>query len=260
MILIFVSIMTTLTVCGAIGFWWSRRLRGAVQRLENVRREFVANVSHEFKTPLTVIRGYAETLRRSGLEDRDMAERFLKKIEGNAMHLQRLVEDILELSAIESGRREIKPAPVALADFVESLRQDRETSLREKKMSCDIRIPNEFSVRAEPYALKQIFGNLIDNAMTYTPEGGAITISAEQCDHHYKITIADTGIGIPEKHLPHIFERFYRVDKARSRAMGGTGLGLAIVKHLVQAHGGDVGVTSQLGKGSQFFFTITSHD
>ncbi len=228
----------------------------ALRKLENARREFVANVSHELKTPLTNILGYAETLRRGALQDTEAAGRFVEKIENNAIQLKSLVEDILRLSAIESGRLEMHLAPLSLEEVFREIQSTFETQIQSKNLIFEKKIPSGFIIQADPSAIKQIVGNLIDNAIKYTPNDGKITVSTIVLSSHCQISIADTGIGISEKDLPYVFERFYRVDKARSREAGGTGLGLSIVKHLVQAHGGEVGVESQIGNGTQFFFTL----
>jgi len=235
-----------------------------LRKLENMRREFVANVSHELKTPLTNIRGYAETLLQGALTEMDpvAAKRFLSKIESNALQLQELVEDILKISAIESanesGRLELNLVSVSLKKTVQEILERYEEALQEKKISVSVHIAESCFVKADYKALKQILGNLIENAIQYTPQEGMIILDAKEEGDLCKIFVTDTGIGISEQDIPHLFERFYRVDKARTRSVGGTGLGLSIVKHLVQAHGGDVGVTSELGKGSSFYFTLLS--
>lgn len=226
-----------------------------LRKLEGIRKEFVANVSHELRTPLTCIRGFAETLRSGALEDRDAARRFVEKIESNAAQLQNLVEDLLDLSKIESGRLELDPQPCRVRSITESVLENFET-LKAKRLSMENRIVPEIEVRVDPKAFRQILANLIDNAIKYTPEGGRIMVTSEIIGGLCRVTVTDTGIGIPKKDLPRVFERFYRTDKARSRQMGGTGLGLAIVKHLVQAHGGEVGVRSEVGNGSEFWFTV----
>ena len=226
-----------------------------LRKLERVRQEFVANASHELKTPLTNILGYAETLRRGALQEANAA-RFIEKIENHAIQLKNLVDHILKLSEIESGHLELHPTPLHLETLLAELQGDFEEALFKKRLLFEKRMPPGFLVHADPSILKQILKNLLDNAIQYTSEEGKITVAAETVGHFHRVTVFDTGIGIPEKDLPHIFERFYCVDKARSREGGGTGLGLSIVKHLVQAQGGEVGVESQLGNGSSFFFTL----
>jgi len=227
-----------------------------IRKLENIRKDFVANVSHELKTPLTCIRGYAETLKSGALADETAAHRFVEKIESNAAQLQNLVEDILRLSQIESGRLEVHPVSTALKPLADSLLEEFADLARTKKIGLFSEITSVFSLKADPQALRQVIGNLVENAVKYTPEGGQVRIGAEATRDGARVWVRDTGIGIAEADLPRVFERFYRVDKARSRQMAGTGLGLAIVKHMVQAHGGEVGVKSELGKGSEFWFTI----
>ncbi|QQR81701.1 MAG: GHKL domain-containing protein [Deltaproteobacteria bacterium] len=228
-----------------------------IRQLERTRRDFVANVSHELKTPLTNIRGYAETLNSGALEDKDAAKRFLEKIERNAIHLQELVEDILSISEIESGRFELHIKEFNLVNVLEDLIEQHQLQISEKKLTLDSQLSQAGTIRADEKAMKQIFNNLLENAIKYTPEQGKITVRAFQEKSKIRIEIEDTGIGIPEADQPFVFERFYRVDKARSRPTGGTGLGLSIVKHLVQAHGGEVGMKSDVGKGSLFWFTIS---
>lgn len=227
-----------------------------LRRLEGARREFVANVSHELKTPLTSIRGYAETLKMGAQDDREQAKHFLEKIESNAIQLQNLVEDLLKLSEIESGRIDYQFGPVPVRPVVEEVMEGLGHLVRSKRQVVSCHVPDHIRVRSDKMLLCQILGNLIDNAVKYTPEGGKIEIFAEENSAACRVMVADTGVGIPQKELPRIFERFYRVDKARSREVGGTGLGLSIVKHLVAAHGGSVGVESEPGKGSRFWFTL----
>ena len=228
-----------------------------IHRLENIRKEFVASVSHELKTPLTSIRGYAETLRNGAVDDPQTARRFVEKIEDNAVRLQTLVEDILKLSEIESGRLELHPEPIVLDDMLDAVLKYFTDAASAKTIAICRDIPATLPrFPADPHALSQILSNLIDNAIKYTPEGGKVTLRAAIIGAGLWITVIDTGLGIPKGELSRVFERFYRVDKARSRAVGGTGLGLAIVKHLVQAHHGQVQVTSTLGKGSRFSFMI----
>lgn len=221
-----------------------------VRRLETVRRDFVANVSHELKTPLTAIRGFAETL-ASELGADPQHAKFAETIKQNAERMQRLIDDLLDLSRIESGGWTPTPVRVdvaaAAAEAIGPYREDAKKRGASIEVSVD---PNAASLRADPVALRQALGNLVENAVRYTPSGGTITIFSRIEDHGISVGVRDTGAGIPSEHLPRIFERFYRVDPARSRAAGGTGLGLAIVKHLVEAHGGRVRAESQVGRGT----------
>ena len=225
--------------------------------LERIRQDFVANVSHELRTPIASIKGYSETLLEGAIDDESVAKDFLRVIYQESERLATLIDDLLDLSKIESGRMEMEFAPCELhpiaAACVEALRKKAE----EKGVRVVIAFGDEIpKVMADERRLSQVLLNLLDNGIKYTPEGGSVTISALQKDRFIQVDVSDTGIGIPEKDLPRIFERFYRVDKARSRELGGTGLGLAIVKHIVLAHGGDVWVKSQVGSGSVFSFTI----
>jgi signal transduction histidine kinase len=222
-----------------------------VRRLEAVRRDFVANVSHELKTPLTSIVGYAETLVHDSLADPETTRRFLDVILANAQRMQRLVEDLLDLSRIESGgwhpaQEQLETG--AVAREVLGLFTGRASG---HGVTLDLSVrPGAEQVHADPDALRQVLTNLLDNALRYTPSGGRITISAARRDGGLALSVKDTGSGITREHLPRIFERFYRADPARSREEGGTGLGLAIVKHLVEAHGGDVQAESEVGAGT----------
>jgi two-component system phosphate regulon sensor histidine kinase PhoR len=225
--------------------------------LEKVRRDFVANVSHELRTPVTVIKGYAETLIDGVLAtDPERAAGFLEKIHRHAERLASLVGDLLILSELEAGEPP-QSSPVAIESAVEHACALLEEKARNKKINIDRRgIEGAPPVLADRSKLEQVMVNLLDNAIKYTPENGSITISTSEANDSVTITVADTGIGIPPKDLPRIFERFYRVDAARSREQGGTGLGLAIVKHIIQLHGGSISVESTPGKGSTFFFTL----
>ncbi len=227
-----------------------------LRQLERTRRDFVANVSHELKTPLTNIRGYAETLRGGAQDDKEAAGRFLEKIERNAIHLQELVEDILSISEIESGRFELHFSEFSLSELIGDLIEQHQLQIADKQLQVGFQTASSGPLRADEKAIKQIFNNLLENAIKYTPEKGRIDVRTFKERDRMKVEVEDTGIGIPEADQPFVFERFYRVDKARSRPTGGTGLGLSIVKHLVQAHGGDVGMKSESGKGSIFYFTI----
>jgi signal transduction histidine kinase len=227
-----------------------------MRRLETVRRDFVANVSHELKTPLTAIRGFAETLTSELASDQQHAQ-FAQTIRTNAERMQRLIDDLLDLSRIESGGWVPTPVNVDIAAAAAEAAAPYRDEAAQHGASIQIAVgPGATKLRADPVALRQALGNLVENAVRYTPSGGAITIFSRREDHGVAVGVRDTGTGIPAEHLPRIFERFYRVDPARSRAAGGTGLGLAIVKHLVEAHGGRVRAESAVGGGttvSMFF-------
>jgi two-component system phosphate regulon sensor histidine kinase PhoR len=228
-----------------------------LRRLERVRSEFVANVSHELRTPLTCIKGYLETLLDGALDDRAHARRFLEVAGTHAERLDRLIDDLLELSNIESGRVTLAPVRLDLGDVVTGVAAMFEGTAAQKGQTVERAVPRGLAVRADRDRLVQILVNLVDNAVKFTPEEGRIRVEAEPGpDGRVEIRVKDSGIGIPSTELPRITERFYRVDKTRSREIGGTGLGLAIVKHLVQAHGGELRVESTLGRGTTVSFTV----
>ncbi|MBN1869306.1 MAG: PAS domain-containing protein [Candidatus Omnitrophica bacterium] len=228
-----------------------------LRKMEGIRREFVANVSHELRTPLASIRGYAETLLDGALADKEHAEEFLKIIHMDAERLARLIQDILDLSKIESGILKLKLQPVSISKVADRVLEGLQRQINEKSLDVKNEIPaNTPKVMADEDRIAEVLLNLIENAVKYTPQGNKITISAEKQGDVLRVDITDTGIGIPEEDLPHLFERFYRVDKARSRELGGTGLGLSIVKHIVLAHNGQVSAQSELGRGSTFSFTL----
>jgi two-component system phosphate regulon sensor histidine kinase PhoR len=221
-----------------------------LRRLERVRAEFVANVSHELRTPLTAITGYLETLLGGALEEPAHAIRFLETAHTHAERLGRLVDDLLQLSDVETGRVVLTLAAVSLHEVAAAVAAMYEGEAGRKSLRLVNAVPAGLLARADRDRLSQILVNLVDNALKYTPEGGQITLTAAPAGDMLEVAVQDTGIGIPSTDLPRITERFYRVDKARSRALGGTGLGLAIVKHLVQAHGGRLTIESELGKGT----------
>jgi len=222
-----------------------------IRRLEGIRRDFVANVSHELRTPLTAIRGFAETLRGSELSA-EQRRQYLDVILRHADRLTALIEDLLELSRIEGGTRELAPEPLDAAALVRGLLQDLKPRLDARRLRAECRAEPAPQVWADRRALEQILLNLLDNAIKYSEPGGRIEIRILGSPAGVRIEVSDTGIGIPEADRARIFERFYRVDKARSRDLGGTGLGLAIVKHLVQAQDGELFVSSREGQGSTF--------
>ncbi|PCK71092.1 two-component sensor histidine kinase-like protein [Paenibacillus larvae subsp. larvae B-3650] len=232
----------------------------AVRRLERIRSEFVANVSHELKTPVAAVKGFAETLMAGALEDKEMARSFLQIIYDESDRLNRLIGDILELSKIESKRIPLQFSPVDVESIVENSIQMMKAEAEKKHITLESCVENELYIEADEDRLRQILINLLSNGISYTPEGGRVSIGVEFVpslddnpdNERMRIRISDTGIGIPEKDLPRIFERFYRVDKARSRSSGGTGLGLSIVKHLTELHHGTISVESEAGKGTTF--------
>lgn len=228
-----------------------------LRRLERVRQDFVANVSHELRTPISSIKGYAETLLEGAIDDKDNLREFINIIYQDSNRLANLIDDLLDLAKIESGKMKMVFAPLDINPILERCLGVLEKSIKSKRLSISFDIQDNIpKVMADDKRLAQVLLNILDNAVKYTPEGGSIKVSISLKDKLVQVDVSDTGIGIPEKDLPRIFERFYRVDKARSREMGGTGLGLSIVKHIVQAHGGQVWVKSELGQGSTFSFTI----
>ena len=221
------------------------------ERLEIVRQEFLSNVSHELRTPLTAIIAFVETLENGAIEDRESAQRFLSIIRKNASRMHSLIDDILELTAIEGGNVQLRAAPVDLYTLVEDVCASLAAKAAAQSVTLKNKIEPEVMVYADERRLEQMLTNLIDNGIKFSREHGTVTISHESGTRD-KILVQDNGDGIPSQHLERLFERFYRVDRARSRDMGGTGLGLAIVKHLALLHRGEVTVTSELGKGTTF--------
>jgi two-component system phosphate regulon sensor histidine kinase PhoR len=232
-----------------------------LNKLESVRRDFVANVSHEMKTPLTSVLGSVETLRDGALDDREAAQEFLAKIDRNARNLAHLVSDLLELSRIEAGGVRFSGEPVQVRDVVEESVAATADKAREKGVTLTLRADGDgLAVRGDPDLLVRAIVNLLENAVAYTPRGGRVEVAARAADGRVEIAVEDTGIGIPAAELDRIFERFYRVDKARSRALGGTGLGLAIVRHVAERHGGHVRVVSAEGRGSTFTLALPPYE
>ena len=233
---------------GAIGVFFDIT---RLERLERVRQEFLSNVSHELRTPLTSILTFVETLEEGAIDDPQDGRRFASVIRRNAERMRTLIEDILELSAIESGVTRVEPAEISLSPAV----REAMGALSAKAAARGVSLVNEVSaeavVSADPRRLEQMLLNLIDNAIKFNRAGGEVVVRHEAGERD-RVSVSDTGEGIPAEHLPRVFERFYRVDRARSRELGGTGLGLAIVKHLARAHGGEVSVRSDAGAGSTF--------
>jgi len=222
------------------------------KRLERVRQDFVANVSHELRTPIAAILGYAETLRSGALSDAEHAPGMVEIIHRQSERLGELASDLLELSRLDAGERPLSSAPVSLGEVARQASEAMEPRAAGKHLSFQLRIPEDLTARADPKALEQVLLNLLDNAIKYTPEGGTVELVGERVGDRAQLSVKDTGLGIEAKHLPRLFERFYRVDRGRSREQGGTGLGLSIVRHLVHGMEGEVRVASQLGVGSTF--------
>jgi two-component system phosphate regulon sensor histidine kinase PhoR len=226
-----------------------------LRRLERMRQDFVANVSHELKTPLASIKAYTETLLDWALHDEEVNVRFLNRIEEQAERLNQLILDLLSLARLESGQEVFHHGPLALSAVVETCIETHKGRAEAKDLDLRLDLgPVDEStlVMADEEAIHQILDNLIDNAIKYTPARGWVRVACKMTDEEVELEVADSGIGIPRDDLPRIFERFYRVDKARSREMGGTGLGLSIVKHLIQSIGGQITVDSRLGEGTRF--------
>ena len=233
-----------------------------LRKLERVRRDFVANVSHEFKTPLTAIQGFAETLLAGALDDHQNRARFLEIIIEHARRLARLTDDLLKLSRMDADRLDLDIRAVNVQQLVESSVEAARHRATEKNLRLSISsVPEGLpDVAGDRVRLIEVLQNFLDNARQYTLPGGKIEVSAEAAPSQVIFTVSDTGIGIPQADQSRIFERFYRVDAARSREAGGTGLGLAIAKHLIEAHGGRIWVESEVGQGSQFHFSLPIFD
>ncbi|RXZ81228.1 HAMP domain-containing protein [Paenibacillaceae bacterium] len=248
----------------------------AIRRLERMRSEFVANVSHELKTPIAAVKGFAETLLGGAVNDPETARSFLQIIYDESERLNRLIGDILELSKVESRRIPLQFSPIELSSFAAKTLEVLQSEAERKQITLEVKVEDGLYMEADEDRLRQVVLNLLSNGINYTPEGGRVSLVIEpaqseaarqaalggstdpigdDCDL-MRFRISDTGIGIPRKDLPRIFERFYRVDKARSRSSGGTGLGLSIVKHLIELHEGTITVESTVGAGSTFVFEL----
>ncbi len=230
-----------------------------LRRLERMRQDFVANVSHELKTPLAAIKAYTESLLDWALDDSEVNMRFLHRIEEQAERLNQLIMDLLSLARLDSGEVPFDHEPVTIGPLVKKCAEILRDRAEAKNLKLDVQmgpVNDSIVIVADDEAVRQILDNLIDNAIKYTPEGGCVRITCSLSPQSVSIEVADTGIGIPRDDLNRIFERFYRVDKARSRELGGTGLGLSIVKHLVHSIGGSITVNSRLGEGTQFFLQL----
>jgi two-component system phosphate regulon sensor histidine kinase PhoR len=239
-----------------------QREHAELEKLERVRKDFVINVSHELRTPLASIQGYTETLLDGAIHDPEHNVRFLSIIKQNAERLGRLTADLMTLSRLELKTTKFQFASYYIRDLLAQCCDSMQPIAEKKNIQIVLETaPEKAEVFCDSEAAHQVVSNLLDNAIKYTPENGRITLGCKLAPAEMiQIYVSDSGLGIPAHDLPRLFERFYRVDKARSRQMGGTGLGLAIVKHLVRAMGGDVGVESEAGKGSTFWFTLPMHD
>jgi two-component system, OmpR family, phosphate regulon sensor histidine kinase PhoR len=229
-----------------------------LRRLEQVRKDFVANVSHELRTPLTAIKGFAETLLAGALQDEKNSRRFVEIIRDHSARLSRLTDDLMKLSRIEAGKLPLDLGPVDLNEII-SLEEGPAQAAADRKgirLAVERSSAHPAQVQGDVGLLREVLRNLLDNAIQYTPSGGQIAVNVKSNGNFAVVTISDTGIGIPQAEQSRIFERFYRVDDARSREAGGTGLGLAIAKHVVESHGGRIWVESAVGEGSKFYFSV----
>lgn len=231
-----------------------------LRKLEQVRTDFAANVSHELKTPLTSIKGFVETLQEGAIDNPEMARKFLNIIALEADRLTRLINDILSLTRMESGRDAVELEPVRLDQIALEVCDMLRMRAAQKNIAihCSESAPPT-SVWGNKDRVRQLFINLVDNGVKYTPDGGSVTVAVFRSDDAAYVSVSDTGIGIAEEHMPRLFERFYRVDKGRSRAAGGTGLGLAIVKHITVSMNGHIEVHSKVGAGTEFLITLPLH-
>ena len=227
-----------------------------LRKLEKMRSDFVANVSHELKTPITSIKGFVETLIEGALEDKENSREFLKIINNHTERLNNLINDLLDLSQIESRAVKLNLSDFDLRELIEEVLTGFISQIKKKGISVSLEISAGLRLKADKERIQQVLVNLIDNAVKFNKENGSIKIYVQDSGATIKVTVEDSGQGIPEKDKPRIFERFYRVDKARSRELGGTGLGLSIVKHIIELHGGSAGVESTEGLGSKFFFVL----
>lgn len=233
-----------------------------LKKLERVRVDFVANVTHEIRTPLTAILGYLETLRDGAISNPDEAQKFIDIILKHAERLNRLVEDLLTISKIELGEVKFHLENISVGEAVNHVMPIIAPHAKVKNITLENLMPEIISrIKADKDRISQIFINILDNAVKFTPENGKVTIAAEETKEYVAVTISDTGIGIPREEIERLGERFYRVDRNRSRELGGTGLGLSIVKHLMIAHGGKMEITSQLGQGTKvlLFFPLANN-
>lgn len=222
-----------------------------LKRLDQIRRDFVANVSHELRTPLSILHGYIEVLFDEPETSREELRRILSIMERHSKRLQQLVGDLLSLAQLESSQAKLELSDVRMDELFNNLIRDWNDKLFGKDLKVIVDLPSEgLTLRADGTRLEEVLHNLLDNAVKFSPENGEIRLRGRRCGSNVVLSVADNGIGISKEHLPRIFERFYRADKARSRELGGTGLGLAIVKHIAQLHGGRVEAESEVGQGT----------
>ena len=226
-----------------------------VKQLEEVRRQFVANVSHELRTPLSIFHGYLETLMDANNLSSEDAAGYLRIMSKHSRRLQLLLDDLLILARLEARTDPLDIQPLSLKVFLQKIIEEWEPRLREKQVSLDVD-PAVETIPADPFRLEQVIGNLLENSIKYSPPGAEIAITAEPAGNGVELRVTDTGVGIPPGDLAHVFERFYRVEKARSREAGGTGLGLSIVKHIIGLHGGEVRAESAFGKGTSIVIQL----
>ncbi|WP_188453436.1 two-component system histidine kinase PnpS [Virgibacillus oceani] len=255
-------------IVGAPIFNERKILKGAVlvfyditelKKLEIMRKDFVANVSHELKTPITSIKGFAETLLDGAMHDERANERFLKIIYEESNRLQLLIEDLLTLSRLEKDEFRLNVSEITIDEVLSDIMPLMKHQADKKHIHLTVSQEPGLMIKADVERLKQVFINILANAISYTPENGEVTLLVKETDDYIQLSVEDTGIGIPEDAIPRIFERFYRVDKARSRNTGGTGLGLAIVKHIIEVHNGTITVESELNKGTAFHVYFPKH-
>ncbi len=228
-----------------------------IRELENTRKDFVANVSHELRTPLSMIKGYVETLNEGGWQDAEVAPRFLQIIQKHVDRLTYLIEDLLTISQLESGKITMSLQPVDLKTIAGRVMEDLRDHANSRGVKLINEVPPGLVIHADGERMQQVFFNLTENAIKYGHKGGVVRVTAKvEDDRRLMASVQDDGPGIPVEALGRVFERFYRLDRARSREAGGTGLGLSIVKHIIQAHGGDVWVESEVGRGSTFYLEM----
>ena len=229
-----------------------------MKKSEQVRSQFLGNVSHELRTPIFAVQGYLETLLSGAVDDVSVNRSFLEKAQSNLSRLNALLEDLINISQIESGEMKMSFRYFRINEFLESVAKEFETTAGNRKVMLKLSVGTaaDDEVFGDKDRLRQVLNNLISNAINYNKPKGEVVLSSEKIANGIQVSVKDTGVGVPSEHLSRIFERFYRVDNDRSRALGGTGLGLAIVKHIIEAHGSQVQVESKMGEGSIFRFLL----